>query len=181
MNVVEPIRDKKDINKMKKALGNPRDRLLFIFGINSGLRISDILKLKVSDIRNKTYITLQEQKTRKSKTFPFNSVLLKAINELIPVETDDNTYLFRSQKGDNKPMSRIQAYRILNDAANRAGLKEAIGTHTLRKTFGYHAYKNGVDLPFLMKVFNHSSQSVTLGYIGITQENVDHVYHNVNL
>ncbi|MGM0807507.1 MAG: site-specific integrase [Bacillota bacterium] len=181
MNVVEPIRDKKDINKMKKALGNPRDRLLFIFGINSALRISDILKLKVSDVRSKASISLREQKTDKNKRLPFNDKCLKAINELVPKDADPNDYLFKSQKGDNKPLSRIQAYRILNDAAKRAGINEPISCHSLRKTFGYHAYKNGTDLPFLMTVFNHSSQSVTLRYIGITQENIDSVYHNVNL
>ncbi|NYV67574.1 site-specific integrase [Bacillus sp. Gen3] len=179
MNLVQPIRDKRDINRMKKALGNPRDLLLFTFGINSALRISDILKLKVGDVRN-TDILTREQKTGKIKRFRMNKAIVDAVRSLVPADATDSDWLFPSRKGD-KPITRVQAWRILNDAADRAGVKTEIGTHTLRKTFAYHAYKSGVDLTLLMSVLNHSSQRDTLRYIGIEQDRVDDVYISVNL
>ena len=78
-------------------------------------------------------------------------------------------------------MLRQQAYKILNSVAKDVGIKEKIGTHTLRKTFGYHAYKNGYDITIVQKILNHSSPSVTLRYIGITQDKLDDVYMNLDL
>jgi integrase len=103
-----------------------------------------------------------------------------------------NCYVFRSRKGANSPITRQQAYRILNYAAESIGLIERsentniiisgeIGTHTLRKTFGYHAYQNGISLELLMDIFNHSSKSQTLRYIGITEEQKKEVYLQSNL
>jgi integrase len=90
--------------------------------------------------------------------------------------------LFKSRKGANKAISRVQAYRIINRAAKKVGLENIrIGTHSMRKTFGYHAYNNGTPLERLQIIFNHSSPNETLGYIGITQENIDEVYININL
>lgn len=88
--------------------------------------------------------------------------------------------LFASRKG-HKPITRQQAYRILNDAARAIGIKEQIGTHSLRKTFGYHAFQAGVDITRIQTLLNHSSPSVTLAYIGITREELDAVYLNLNL
>jgi integrase len=180
MNTVEPIRSKRDIERIKKALGNPRDRLLFIIGINSALRISDILNLKVGDVRGKDAIVLKEKKTRKRKKFRINQAIHKAVKELVPTNAKDDEWLFPSRKGD-KPITRVQAWRILNDAAKRAGVDIEIGTHSLRKTFAYFAYKSGVDISLLMDALNHSSQRETLRYIGITQEQIDDVYISVNL
>jgi integrase len=183
MNEVQPIRDIRHINAIKKVL-HGRDLLLFIFGINSGLRISDILKLKVGDIRGKDSIVIHETKTGKPKRFIFNQSIKTAVKQLIPADATDDEYVFKSRKGANQPISRVAAYRILNDAANRAGVAEkigAIGTHTMRKSFGYHAYKNGIDLSLLQSIFNHSSQAVTLKYIGINQDRIDEVYANINL
>lgn len=75
----------------------------------------------------------------------------------------------------------MQAWKALNKAAEVVDLKERVGTHTLRKTFGYHAYQSGVRLAVLQKLFNHSAPSVTLVYIGITQDELDDVYLNLNL
>jgi integrase len=183
VNEVQPIRDKRHISAMKKAL-NGRDLLLFVFGINSGLRISDILKLRVGDIRGKGSIIVKEAKTSKPKRFIFNDAIKAAVTALIDKDSPDTDFVFKSRKGDNKPISRVAAYRILNSAADRANVANkigAIGTHTLRKTFGYHAYKNGTDLALLQSIFNHSSQSVTLRYIGIDQDRIDEVYANINL
>ncbi|MEK5107236.1 site-specific integrase [Cytobacillus sp. FSL K6-0129] len=180
MNTVEPIRKKSDIERMKKALGNPRDKLLFIFGINSALRISDILALTVGDVRGRDTLAIKETKTRKSKRFKLNPAIQKAIRELVPAEADDNAPLFPSRRG-TKAISRVQAWRILNGAAERAGVDVEIGTHTLRKTMAYHAYKAGVDIALLMNVLSHSSQRETLRYIGITQEQVNDVFESINL
>lgn len=179
MNTVEPIRSKRDINKMKKAL-HGRDLLLFIVGINSTLRISDLLALKVGDIRGKDLITLTEKKTGKTKRFPWNQSVKKAVKELVPANAADADWLFPSRKGD-KAISRVQSWRVLNDAAERAGLDIQIGTHTLRKTAAYHAYKNGTDITLLMKVLNHSSARETLHYLGITQQQTDAVFEALNL
>jgi integrase len=180
MEIVQPIKNKRHINAMKNAL-HGRDKLLFIFGINSGLRISDILNVKVGDLRGKDSLTIREKKTGKTKTFRFNTAIKQAIKEAIPSDAPDSDYVFKSRKGGNKPITRVQAYRILNAAAERAGINVEIGTHTLRKTFGYHAYKAGVDVTLLQSIFNHSSQAYTLRYIGITQDNIDDVYDAINL
>ena len=88
--------------------------------------------------------------------------------------------MFPSRKGSSA-IQRNQAYKILNEAARTVGIQESIGTHSMRKTFGYHAYKSGIDIALLQKIFNHSCPSVTLRYIGITQDSIDDVYLNLNL
>ena len=180
MNEVQPIKNKRDIDRMKRALrGNPRDLLLFIIGINSSLRISDILALKVGDVSDE-YITLRERKTNKRKRIRVNSAIQDAVNRLVPTGASADDWLFPSRKG-TAPISRVQAWRVLNAAADRAGLNIELGTHSLRKTFAYHAYKNGTDIALLMRVLNHGSQRETLRYIGIEQEAIDDVYIDVCL
>lgn len=186
MKFVQPIRDKKTLETMKKILrsNNLRDYNLFILGINSGLRISDLLTLKVSDVcdskgKIKDRIVIREKKTNKLKDFPLGEPSKKALKEYM-VSLNPAEALFASRKG-YKPITRQQAYRILNDAARAIGIKDQIGTHSLRKTFGYHAFQAGVDITRIQKLLNHSSPSVTLAYIGITQDDLDNVYLNLNL
>src|SRR5690554_4445376 len=166
---------------MKQALADsPRDLLLFIIGINTTLRISDILNLRVGDVSG-DYIELKEKKTGKTKRIKINKSVKNAVNKLVDKKTNPNDWLFPSRKGNN-PITRVQAWRILNDAAKRAGLDNIrFGTHSMRKTAAYHAYKSGVDLPTLMRVLNHSSQKETLRYIGIENEQIDEVYIELNL
>lgn len=178
MNEVQPIKNKRDIERMKKAL-HGRDKLLFIIGINSSLRISDLLSLKVGDVQG-DYITLRERKTGKAKRVKVNAAIRKAVRELTPADAKATDWLFPSRKGD-KPITRVHAWRVLAAAAKRAGLATAIGTHSLRKTFAYHAYKNGTDLALLMRVLNHASQRETLRYIGVEQDDIDDVYVDVCL
>ena len=173
-NAVQPIKSAKDIDKIKSELAG-RDLLLFVIGINSSLRISDLLALKVGDISG-DYIEISEGKTGKTKRVKINRAIREACSQLIPSDALDSDWLFPSRKGD-APISRVQAWRILNAAASRAGLDHIrIGTHSLRKTSAYHAYKAGVELPLLMRVLNHSSQAETLRYIGIESDQVDDVY-----
>lgn len=169
MDLVQPIRDKEVIAKFKSELlkRGYRDYMLFVIGINTGLRISDILNLKVSDVKDHTHITIVEMKTNKNKRFLINSMLKKDINSYIE-GMSNNDWLFPSRTGD-KPITRVQAYRILNDVAAKLGIED-IGTHTLRKTFGYWHYKQHKDVAILQDIFNHSAPSVTLRYIGITDD-----------
>jgi len=189
MEFVQPIRDEKKIEAIKRVLkGNSlRDYCLFTLGINSGLRISDLLHLNVADVLDdkgqlKDRITLREQKTGKAKDFPMGNTTIKALKEYFDSRTDlePSQALFPSRKGGT-PITRQQAYRILNSAATAVGITEDIGTHTLRKTFGYHAYKKGLDITRIQKLLNHSAPSVTLAYIGITKEELDNVYLSLNL
>jgi site-specific recombinase XerD len=90
-------------------------------------------------------------------------------------------YLFASQKGKIRPISRVHAWFVLNKAARAVGIEGRIGTHTLRKTFGYYAYKQGTDITLLQQLFNHAAPSITLRYIGITQDDIDQVYIKMNL
>lgn len=181
MKYVEPIRSKQQIDAVKNYLKsrNLRDCLLFVLGINSGLRISDLLLLKISDVR-KDRIAIREKKTGKMKDFPISDTCKNTINEYLTSINNESEWLFKSKKGD-QPITRIQAYRIMNQAARAVGIKEAIGTHTLRKTFGYWAYKSGADVTRIQKLLNHSAPSVTLAYIGITKDELDNIYLNLNL
>lgn len=187
---VSALKDKKQIDKMKKILksNNIRDYLLFVMGINVGLRISDLLKLRICDVveneKVKNQVTVLEGKTKKTRVFTINKSTATAIKEYLYTLNntyDPQWYLFKSRKGDNKPISRVQAWQVLNDSAKLAGVTEDIGTHTLRKTFGYWSYKQGIDITLLQKIFNHSSPAITLRYIGITQEDIRDVYNNLNL
>ena len=110
----------------------PRDALLFSFGINTGLRISDILSLNVEDVKGRDYIEIREKKTNKYKKFPLNRFLKEEIDLFIEGLPSEQP-LFYTQK--HCRLDRTHAYRILNKAAQAVGVKERIGTHTLRKTF----------------------------------------------
>jgi integrase len=173
MEFVEPIRDMETIQQMKDVLMHEsyRDYFLFVFGINSGLRISDILPLKVKDVRDRTHLSIREKKTGKAKKYRINDNLRKIIDDYILIMNDEE-YLFPSKK-TNGHIGRVQAYRILSTAAKNVGIHGEIGTHTLRKTFGYHFYKKTKDVAMLQQIFNHSAPSVTLKYIGINQDIVD--------
>lgn len=186
MNYVQPIREQSKIEEMKRELRKTgtRDYLLFYMGINTGLRVSDIIKLKVKDILNhdrtmKTHIDIIEEKTEKKKRFKINNGLVEELRQYT-LNMDFEEYIFQSRKGDNKPITRIQAYRILNTAGQKIGLEE-IGTHTLRKTFGYHFYQQTKDVALLQELFNHASPSITLKYIGINQDKIDQAYDNFSL
>lgn len=191
LEFVQPIRDKKKIDTMKKILlaKSVRDFCLFTMGINSGLRISDLLLLKIKDVvdengKVRSRITLREKKTNKTKDFPISDIAKKAITEYLQTRNykfDEPVFLSKKQNNGKASLQRDQAYKIINNAAKEIGITEKIGTHTLRKTFGYHAYKRGVAIEVIQKLFNHSTPSITLRYIGITQDDLDGVYLNLNL
>lgn len=179
-NEVQAIKSKRDFNKLKKALAG-RNQLLLILGTSFGLRISDLLKLKIGDVRGKDSLTLTESKRKKNRPITFSKSVKQAVKDL---QGDDNEYLFKSRKGTNKPISRVQAYRILNEAAERAGIAEkvgGIGTHSMRKTFGYRLYEQGIDVSRIMTILGHSSEKETLRYIGITNQEISEAYEAIKV
>ncbi|WP_051330974.1 tyrosine-type recombinase/integrase [Aneurinibacillus terranovensis] len=186
-----PLKDVKDIDEMKEYFlnvqENKRNYLLFMTGISSALRISDILKLKVQDISDgkkaKDHIVLKEIKTGKRKEFAVSQNLKKAINAYLHEYTPElDDYVFISRQGDEKPITRQRAVQILKQALDACGLSYInFGSHGMRKTFSYHLYKRGTDIYYLMRLLNHSSPKQVLAYIGIEQEELDRIYINLNL
>lgn len=179
---VEPIRDKAKIKQMYHYLNgkDPKYGLLFKFGLNTGLRISDILPVKVKDIfhenrKFRDYLVIKEKKTGKEKKIKINNSLQKEIELHVKKQSLlSEGYLFGSKKGNY--IGRIQAYRALKEAANIIGI-ENFGTHSLRKTWGYWTYKiSRYNIGLIMDTFNHSSQGITLRYIGVNQDQKDELY-----
>ncbi len=187
---VEAIKSIRHIAKIKQFLlgkESKRDYLLFVLGINVGLRIGDLLSLKVSDVVDeaeniKRAVSIVEQKTKKHKEFELNKSAREAIRLYLDQveELDVDAYLFTSRKGSGAITTR-SAHKIIKTTLRELGIKGNFGTHSLRKTFGYHRYNSGVKVETLQKVFNHSSSTVTLRYIGITREVICDAYNCVNL
>ncbi|SFK61980.1 Phage integrase family protein [Lachnospiraceae bacterium KH1T2] len=174
MNKVEPIRNIVQLNQMKENLKKMNEKyyILFEIGVNSGLRVSDLRKLQVKDVKYGDYIYITEQKTGKNKRFLLNAHVRQEVMEYITRnKLNDDDYIVQSQKGINQPLSRVQVYHVLNLAAEGFGIR--IGTHTMRKTFGYWHYQRYQDVAMLQMIFNHSSPSVTLRYIGISDDMID--------
>ncbi|ANC09209.1 MULTISPECIES: site-specific integrase [Bacillus] len=172
MNFVQPIRNPEQIQEIKEYLKekNERNYILFVMGINTGLRISDILKLRVGDLKG-SHISMREMKTGKQKRIQITAALRREL-KWYSEDMEENEYLIKSRQGKNRPIGRSMAYKILSTIAAEFGLDE-IGTHTLRKTFGYHMYMQTKNIALLMEIFNHSSERVTLRYIGVNQDAMD--------
>lgn len=173
MNFVEPIRDKTTVQDIADYLKEVHEKyyIMYMIGIYSGLRVSDILKLKVRDVRDKDEIKLREKKTGKEKLFPVTTDLSKALAAYCQ-DKKDYDFIVPSARARNKAVSREYAYRVIHDAGVHFGL-DNLGTHTMRKTFGYHFYMQTKDIVLLMRIFNHSDQSKTLRYIGIEQSTIN--------
>ncbi|MER0122413.1 site-specific integrase [Streptococcus sp. ZJ93] len=180
MKSVEPIRNVDDIERIKDYLKekNERDYLLFMFGIYSGIRISDYIILKVRDVKGER-IGVIERKTKKTRTFPIHPKLKKAIKNYIEHRNlKEYDYLFPSRKRDRRNgvqithIQRKTAWEIIRNAGHHIGLK-GLGSHSMRKTFGYHYYNQTHDVVTLQKIFNHSSPTITLIYIGYQQDELD--------
>lgn len=180
-NVVEPIRSKRDIQRIIEYLKEHHKEkysVLFTFGVYSGLRISDLLSFKVKDVLNQTSVNLREQKTGKSKLFPLRPELQKMLNDFCK-NRDLNEWLFVGRNGIK--LDRIIVYKTFVEACKALNINANVGTHTMRKTFGYHHYKQFKDIALLQTIFNHYSPVVTKRYIGITQDEINESYFNLNL
>lgn len=200
----EPIKSLEDIERFSSYLinnGRYRDNMLFIVGINFGLRVSDLLQLRFTQLINddlsfKTTFPILEKKTkntrkvRRNRYLTVNDAVMDAITlylEHTQCRLDD--YMFRSESNRgsnlNKPMSRMSVDRILKEVANTLNLDVKIATHTMRKTFAYHQMLMSNNDPrkllLLQKMFGHSSAAQTLDYIGITGEEIEEAYMKLNL
>ena len=173
---VKPIKNKETLiqfgEELQKGKYGKRDYLIMAIGIKIGLRISDILNLKVSDVKNKTQTEIIEIKTGKKRTLHLKSLTSNIIDYLNTEHSAESEWLFPSPTDSSRHLASHQYYKILQKIADNLGL-DYIGTHTLRKTFSYFFLKkNKGDIVTLMKILNHSSQAVTLRYAGIEEEDI---------
>jgi integrase len=179
---VDPIRKIKDIKKIKRKLrSNPRDLLLFTLGVNNGLRISDLLNLRVGDVRGLVPgETLQviENKTGKQNVLMVNKESRKVLDAFLnEADPGDEEYLFKSRKGVNRPITKSYVNQKVKEWTQ--GMKGNYGTHSMRKTFGYIQRMNfGVGFEVLCKRFGHSNPSVTMRYLGISDKEVNGILLN---
>lgn len=171
-----------------------RNKMLFLVGINLSLRVSDLVSLKWNfflkdDMTFQDFYKIQPKKTRKTGKFVtlyFNEVVRKIVLEYIkqyPIE-DMNSFIFKSREG-NGAITEGSVWKIITDLAIEAGIKHPVGSHSLRKSFGYHVWHNAEDkekaLILLQVIFNHSSPATTKKYIGVTDEEVEDVFNELNL
>lgn len=196
MNLAQPIKTETDLANFKdyyrKVKPNARNELLIVLGLNTALRISDILSLTWDDVYNfenngyRNHIVIVEQKTGKLSQIYLNSNVLDTLksyseylnqkNKIIETET----YIF-NHSNKNVPITRTQAFRIIKEAADYNHISGVISCHSLRKTFGYHAWKQGVSPALLVTVFNHSSFDITKRYLGIEQDDKDKIFKTIKL
>lgn len=181
MNTVEPIRDLGLIQDMADYLKEKRERdyVLFMTGIYIGRRISDMLPLKVRDVKDKDYIYLREKKTGKEVRIVINAELKEIYKEYVK-DKKPYEYLFRRERGKNLPISRQRVWQILNETADYFEHEDRIGCHTLRKTFGYWLYQQTKDAVAIQELLNQSDISVTKRYIGVNQDSKDKIVKNLS-
>lgn len=189
MATTEPIRNKQELHDLAeyfRSRGEFRNYALFILGIYTALRISDLLQLKWTDVydesreRFRTRISLVEQKTGKYKEVALNEQAIYALQIYFPHRK--GTYIFASRSNLNRPITRTQAWRIIRDAVTAVGATGHISCHSLRKTWGYHAWASGQVSPvIIMDVYNHSNYAVTKRYLGVAQDDLDKAYLGMEL
>lgn len=184
MAVTEPIRDKKHVRQLAEYYlkrGSLRNYLLIIMGVYTALRISDLLQLTWGDVYDftlesfRTHIHVTERKTGKRKSIALNRMVVTALRLCFSAKVQPDSYLFQSGKRKDAPIGRVQAWRIIKEAALAVGIAARISCHSLRKTFGYHAWQAGVSAVLLMDVYNHSSYAVTRRYLGVAQDDLDNL------
>lgn len=192
MSTTYPIKDKEALHAFKDYYRNTKPNLrnytLIVMGLNTAFRIGDLLELRWQDVCQyngtlRKHICIGENKTEKNHMVPINDALRRTLKtyQVHCGGADMSAYLFPSPRCKNQPLSRYQAYRIIKNAANGCGLSEHISCHSLRKTFGYYAWKQGTPPAMLMDLYNHSSYQITKRYLGIEQDERDQVYLHINL
>ena len=180
---VDPIRNIADIKAISKLTkDNPRDHLLFIMGINNGLRAGDLIKLKVKDVRDMRIgdtLTIKESKTQKDNILVVNKTVNKALKAYLDrVQPDDEAFLFKSRKGNGHLLSQAVS-KLVKKWTKAINLKGNYGAHTLRKTWGYiQRTVHGVGFEIICKRYNHSSPTVTMRYLGIEDKEVHNTLMN---
>ena len=192
MEQVEPIRDPRKVAAIKKMLrgqDHPRDYLLFVMGVNTALRIGDLLQLRIGDVLDERgeiveFIHLREQKTGKAKRVKLNKPVQEALRyyfSRVP-GADPDAPLFPSLRS-GKPLDRTQVWRLINNWCEAVGLTQGrYGAHTLRKTWGYMARRyHGIPIELIQAKLGHSSPAITRRYIGITGDEIENVENHVEI
>ncbi len=180
---VDPIRDPQDLKNIKRLLsGENRNLLLFVAGINNGLRCGDLLTLKVGDLRDLKpgqTLRIKESKTGKTNFLMINKSVHKALGDYLNTsDLSDGDYLFKSKKGSG-PLSVIAVNLLMKKWCKAVGIKGNFGSHTLRKTFGYQQrVRFGTSIELICKRFNHSSPAGTLRYLGVEDREVSEILLN---
>lgn len=192
MGTSQPIRSTDELEAFRNFYldmePNLRNYMLICLGINTALRISDMLQLRwgnVYDFNKKQYvkhIVIREKKTGKETRIALNNNVKKAFTMYMESldNISNNDFIFTGRTNGSH-LSRSQAFRIITHAAKALNMENGISCHSLRKTFGYHAWKVGTPPAMLMDIYNHSSYEITKRYLGIKQDDRDSVFMNVNL
>lgn len=192
MGTTQPIRDKKELSQFMDyyytVKPNKRNYTLIVLGLHTALRISDVLHLKWEEVYNfdlklcKKHLIVLEHKTGKYNDIALCKCVKDALLDYFEErEPKPDEYIFSKNTNRYKPLCRSQAYRIVRAAATETIQSESISCHSLRKTFGYQAWKQGVQPVMLMEIFNHSSYENTKRYLGITQDEKDKIYLDIQL
>jgi integrase len=194
---VEPIRTINAINNLKQHLApSPRNFALFVVGINTAYRASELLSMRLGQVRHLQpgdRIEIKQKKTKKYRAVTMNTTCFEAVQTLLKhldrqaLRTkdrswvDDGAYLFAGRRSD-RPLSVPTLNNLVKDWCRRANLKRNYGSHTLRKTWGYmQRTKQDTPIPLLMQAFGHASQQQTLAYLCIQDEEIDSIYTSLEL
>lgn len=179
---VEPIRNVQDIKRIKKRLSDaPRDLCLFTLGINTAYRASELLSIKVGDVDHLCAgdrFELKQQKTKKYRATTFNKTVVDAIESWLESHPGPRprTPLFISRKSGSALMVSTFG-NMVKEWCGDAGMKGNFGSHSLRKTWGYHQrVQNNAAVPLLMEAFGHKTQQQTLDYLGIQSKEIQELY-----
>ena len=185
MSATQPIRNKHHVRKLSEYYlkrGELRNHLLIVMSVHTALRISDLLRLKWEDVYDfqcghlHESVAITEKKTGKHQLISLNKAVRNALRRCLR-NARRGEYLLKSRKGG--AISRIQAYRLIRAAAEALGLRTRVSCHSLRKTFGYHAWKHGISPAVIMEIYNHSSFAITRRYLGVTQDDKDEAYQRL--
>jgi integrase len=192
MAAAEPIRSKRTVRKMAEYClkgGSRRNYVLITLGVYTALRISDLLPLTWGSVYDferkkfKKYLEVTEKKTGKRRAILLNGFILDILkgyfHSLLPDKRGAKAHIFTNNRRQAAPISRVQAWKIVRQAAEAVGVEGHISCHSLRKTFGYHAWQKNVPVAVIMDVFNHSSFTVTRRYLGIDQDDRDRLHKNI--
>jgi len=188
MKRTEPIRNPEQVRALLeyyRNIGMYRNHVLITIGVYTALRISDILLLKTDDVYDyrsgcvREAITITEKKTGKTKTIALHQHVMEALYLYLPESCTREPLIMNNTTGE--AISRIQAYRLIDDAAKAVGIEHRVSCHSLRKTFGYHSWHRGISPVLLMEIYNHSSYAVTKRYLGVTQDDQNAVYRGFSV
>ncbi len=188
---VAPIRDRDAIARIKDNLvGHPRDLCLFTLGINTAYRANELLSITCGQVAHAhpgDVLELRERKTRKHRAITLNHTAIAALRAWLAVHPNakDTSPLFRSRSGRALTVSTVS--NMVKGWCEKANLSGNYGSHTLRKTWGYHQLRQNTDtkpqmvLPILMHAYGHASQEQTLDYLCIQSDEVSNLFMQLEL